>query len=257
MKQEAQIGKFVGRPMERVEDAPLLAGQALFCDSLPTRPGVLHAAILRSPHAQAEIVSIDVTAALTQPGVVTVLTGKEIKEDSDPFLMVLRKPMDQWSLAIDRVRFVGEAVAVVVAKDRYVAEDALDHIKVTYKPLPAAIDAREAAKEGAPLVHPKCGSNVVSERHFSYGDPDKAFAEADRVVELTIDYPRNSQTPMEGYVAIADYRQEDKVYDVVSNFQGPFTVHPVMSKALRVKGPQLRMRSPAYTGGGNSALPHV
>ncbi|MBI4292791.1 MAG: xanthine dehydrogenase family protein, partial [Betaproteobacteria bacterium] len=250
MKQEAHIGKFVGRPMERVEDAPLLAGQALFCDSLPTRPGVLHAAILRSPHAQAEIVSIDTTAALSQPGVVTVLTGKEIKEDSDPFLIVLRKPMDQWSLAIDRVRFVGEAVAVVVAKDRYVAEDALDHIKVTYKPLPAVIDAQEAAKEGAPLVHPACGSNVVSERHFSYGDPDKAFAEADKVVELTVDYPRNSQTPLEGYVVIADYRQEDKVFDVVSNFQGPFTVHPVMSKALRVKGPQLRMRSPAYSGGG-------
>jgi len=250
MKQEVHVGKFVGRPMERVEDASLLAGQALFCDDLPVRPDTLHAAILRSPHAHAEIVSIDTTAALAQPGVVAVLTGREIKEDSDPFLIVLRVPMDQWSLAIDRVRFVGEAVAVVVARDRYLAEDALDHIKVVYKPLPAVIAPLDAAKDGAPLVHPAVGSNVVSTRHFSYGEPDKAFAAADRVVELTIDYPRNSQTPLEGYIVVADYRREDRIYDVLSNFQGPFTVHPVMSKALRVKGPQLRMRSSAYSGGG-------
>jgi len=250
MKQEAQVGKFVGRPMERVEDASLLAGQALFCDDLPVRPDTLHAAILRSPHAHAEIGSIDTSAALAQPGVVAVLTGREIKEDSDPFLMVLRVPMDQWSLAIDRVRFVGEAVAVVVAKNRYLAEDALDHIKVVYKPLPAVVAPLDAAKDGAPLVHPAVGSNVVSTRHFSYGEPDQAFAEADRVVELTVDYPRNSQTPLEGYIVVADYRREDKIYDVLSNFQGPFTVHPVMSKALRVKGPQLRMRSSAYSGGG-------
>ncbi len=250
MRQEAQIGKHVGRPMERVEDAILLTGQALFCDDLAIRPDTLHAAILRSPHAHAEIVSIDTSAALAQPGVVAVLTGKEIKEDSDPFLIVLRQPMDQWSLAIDRVRFVGEAVAVVVAQDRYLAEDALDYIKVVYKQLPAVIDPQEGAKDGAPLVHPAVGSNVVSTRHFSYGEPDKAFAQADRVVELTIDYPRNSQTPLEGYIVVADYRREEKVYDVLSNFQGPFTVHPVMSKALRVKGPQLRMRSPAFSGGG-------
>jgi len=250
MKQEAHIGKFVGRPMERVEDETLLSAQALFCDDLATRPDTLHAAILRSPHAHAEIVSIDTSAALAQKGVVAVLTGKEIKEDSDPFLIVLRQPMDQWSLAIDRVRFVGESVAVVIAKDRYLAEDALDHIKVAYKSLPAVIDPLEAAKEGAPLVHPAVGSNVPSTRHFSYGDPDKAFKEADRVIELTVDYPRNSQTPLEGYVVVADWRRDEKVFDVLSNFQGPFTVHPVMSKALRVKGPQLRMRSPAYSGGG-------
>ena len=250
MKQEAHIGTFVGRPMERVEDAQLLAGQAFFADDMPARDNTLYAAILRSPHAHAEIVSIDTSQAMLQPGVSAVLTGKEIKEDSDPFLIVLRQPMDQWSLAIDRVRFVGEAVAVVVAKDRYLAEDALDHIKVVYKPLPIALTPQDAAKEGAPLVHPAVGSNVVSTRHFSYGDPGKAFAEADKIVEITVDYPRNSQTPLEGYVVLADYRRDDDIYDVQSNFQGPFTVHPVMSKALRVKGPQLRMRSPAFSGGG-------
>ncbi len=250
MGSHAGSARFVGSPVERVEDATLLAGRGLYCDDLAVRPNTLHAAILRSPHAHAEIVSIDIAAALERPGVVAVFSGKEIKEDSDPFLIVLRQPMDQWSLAIDRVRFVGEAVAVVIAEDRYLAEDALEFVKIVYRPLPVAIDPVAAAEDGAPLVHPAVGSNVVSTRHFSYGEPDKAFAEADRVVELTIDYPRNSQTPLEAYVVVADYQPGEKIYDVLSNFQGPFTVHPVMTKALRVKGPQLRMRSPAYSGGG-------
>lgn len=249
-KGRLSAGKYLGQSVERVEDAALLTGRALFTDDQPVRPGTMHAAILRSPHAHAEIAAIDAAKARARPGVVAVLTGKEIKEDTDPFLIVLRQPMDQWCLAVDRVRFVGEAVAVVIASDRYIAEDALDDIKVDYKPLPAVIKTLDAVKDGAPLLHPGVGSNVPSTRHFNYGDPDKAFAEADRIVELTIDYPRNSQTPLEGYVVVADYRSELEGYDVMSNFQGPFTVHPVMSKALRVKGTQLRLRSPAYSGGG-------
>lgn len=241
---------YVGRSVERLEDAPLLTGQARFADDYAERPGTLHGAILRSPHAHAEIVSIDTSEALKQPGVVAVLTGEDIRERSDPFLIVLRQPMDQWSLAVDRVRFVGESVALVVAEDRYKAEDALDHISVVYKPIDAVIDPVEAAREGAPLVHPDVGSNIPSHRNFKYGDPDTAFAEADRVVKLTIDYPRNSQTPLEGFIVCADFNAGDGIYDVISNFQGPFTVHPVISKALRIKGSQLRLRIPAYSGGG-------
>lgn len=241
---------WVGRPVERIEDATLLRGQACYTDDLPVRAGTLHAAILRSPHAHAEIINIDTAAAITRPGVIAVLTGREIKQDSDPFLIVLRQPMDQWSLATDRVRFVGEAVALVVAEDRYIAEDAVEDIKVEYRKLPAVTDPLAAMEPDAPLVHPAVGSNVPSDRHFTYGDPDRAFAEADRVVALTIDYPRNSQTPLEGYVVVADYQSGEGVYDVLCNFQGPFTVHPVMSKALRCQGAQLRIRTPAYSGGG-------
>ncbi|MFZ1884614.1 MAG: molybdopterin cofactor-binding domain-containing protein [Rhodoplanes sp.] len=242
--------RWLGRPVERIEDATLLAGRGYFADDMPIRAGTLHAAILRSPHAHAEIVAIDTSKAMARPGVVAVLTGAEIKQDSDPFIIVLRQPMDQWSLATDRVRFVGEAVAVVLAEDRYVAEDAADDIQVEYRKLPAVIDPLAATAEDAPLVHPAVGSNVPSERHFSYGDPERRFAEADRVVEITIDYPRNSQTPLEGYVVVADYQPGEGVYDVMCNFQGPFTVHPVMSKALRCSGAQLRIRTPAYSGGG-------
>ncbi|MGA8156644.1 MAG: molybdopterin cofactor-binding domain-containing protein [Rhodoplanes sp.] len=242
--------RWLGRPVERIEDATLLAGRGYFADDMPIRAGTLHAAILRSPHAHAEIVAIDTSKAMARPGVVTVLTGAEIKQDSDPFIIVLRQPMDQWSLATDRVRFVGEAVAIVLAEDRYIAEDAVDDIQVEYRKLPAVIDPLAATAESAPLVHPAVGSNVPSERHFTYGDPEARFAEADRVVEITIDYPRNSQTPLEGYVVVADYQPGEGVYDVMCNFQGPFTVHPVMSKALRCGGAQLRIRTPAYSGGG-------
>ena len=250
MGERAKAGEFVGRPVERVEDPVLLTGQALFTDDWPERAGTLHAAVLRSPHAHADIVSIDTTKATSRPGVAAVITGREVKELSDPFLIVLRQPMDQWSLAVDRVRFVGEAVALVIADDRYLAEDALEDIDVEYAPLEAVVDPNDAAAEGAPLVHEAVGSNIVSSRDFSYGDPDKAFADADQTVSLTIHYPRNSQTPLEGFVVMADYHQREGVYDVVSNFQGPFTVHPVMSKALRISGARLRMRTPAYSGGG-------
>jgi 2-furoyl-CoA dehydrogenase large subunit len=241
---------WLGRPIERIEDVTLLTGGGYFTDDLPVRAGTLHAAILRSPHAHAEILAIETSTAAARPGVVAVLTGREVKQDSDPFLIVLRQPMDQWSLATDRVRFVGEAVAVVIAEDRYIAEDAVDDITVDYRKLPAVVDPLRALEQDAPLVHPQVGSNVPSARHFIYGDPDRRFAEADRVVSLTIDYPRNSQTPLEGFVVVADYQPGEGVYDVLCNFQGPFTVHPVMSKALRCQGAQLRIRTPAYSGGG-------
>ena len=241
---------FVGRPIERVEDAALLTGRALFSDHLPTRTGTQHAAILRSPHAHAEIVSIDIANALTQPGVVTILTGVDVEAMSDPFQTVLRQPMHHWCVAVDRVRYVGEPVAVVVASDRYRAEDALDYITVEYRILDPVVDPEDAAREGAPNLYPAIGSNVVSKRDFVYGDPDKAFAEADRTVNLKIRYPRNSQTPLEGFVVVADYRSDENLYDVASNFQGPYSTQPVMSGALRVPSSWLRLRTPSYSGGG-------
>jgi len=250
MAERAEARKYLGQPMERVEDAVLLSGRALFSDHLPTRIGTLHAAILRSPHAHAEITAIDTSSAETQPGVVKVMTGADIQAVSDPFLIVIKQPMPQWSLAVGRVRYVGEPVVLVVASDRYKAEDALSHIEVTYRPLTPAVDPEDAARDGAPLVHEDVGSNLASVRHFTYGDPDKAFAEADRTVRLKISYPRNSQTPLEGFVVTADYLAGENQYDVASNYQGPFTSHPVMSLALRVKNSQLRMRTPANSGGG-------
>ncbi|NKB20728.1 MAG: molybdopterin-dependent oxidoreductase [Alphaproteobacteria bacterium] len=250
MADVVEAKKYLGQPVERVEDEILLMGKAQYSDHLPTRAGTQHAAILRSPHAHAKIISIDTSKAEKIPGVVAVMTGDDVKEMSEAFLIVLRQPINQWALAVEKVRYVGEPVAMVVARDRYIAEDALSEIDVVYEAMKPIIDQEEAISDDAPVVHEAVGSNVVSTRDFTYGEPDKAFADADKVVKMKVRYPRNSQTPLEGFVVTADYHEGENLYDVASNYQGPFTSHPVMSMALRVKNSQLRMRTPQWSGGG-------
>jgi 2-furoyl-CoA dehydrogenase large subunit len=239
----------VGRALPRKEDAALLMGKGRYADDVPVPVGTLVAHVLRSPHAHALIKKIDSGRALAHPGVRTILTGEDIAKLSDPFLTAVKEPLPQWALAVERVRYVGEAVALVVASDRYVAEDAAELIDVEYEPLTAIIDPREAVRGGASLVHEDAGSNSVGFREFSYGDSDKAFAEADKTVSVTVEYPRNSFTPMECFVVVAEYKPADQSYDVLSNFQGPFSAHPVMARALKTPGSKLRLRTPADSGG--------
>ena len=182
------------------------------------------------------------------PGVVTVLTGEDVATRSTPFVAGVRQPMRHYALAVDRVRYAGEPVAVAVARDRYVAEDALERIDVEYRELDSVIDPVAAATAGATLLHGEVGSNVVSERDFRYGDPDAAFESAEHRVEISVRYPRNACTPVEGFVVVAEHLG-DAGYDVLSNFQGPFSLHPVMARALGVAGARLRLRSPPDSGG--------
>jgi 2-furoyl-CoA dehydrogenase large subunit len=244
---------YVGRAMEREEDLRLLRGRGRYADDLGTPPRTVHAAILRSPHAHAVIEGIKIDEARKRPGVHAIITGEDVKALSDPFLVVLRAPLHQYSLAVDKVRFVGEPVAVVLADDRYLAEDALDAIEVRYRELPVVVDLEEAANEGAPLVHEAAGSNLVSVRDFTYGDPDAAFAQAERRFSLTTRFPRHSYMPIECFVVVAQYHEEDGSYDVLSNFQGPYSTHPVMSRSLRVPGARLRLRTPRDSGGSFGA----
>ena len=116
-------------------------------------------------------------------------------------------------------------------------------------PIEAVIDPVAACAASAPLLHPACRTNEISVRKFHYGDTAAAFAAADRTVALTVDYPRLSFTPMECYVVVASYRPHDASYDVLANFQGPFSTHPVMAKALRVPGTKLRLKIPPDSGG--------
>src|SRR5436190_1292014 len=235
--------------MMRKEDPALLSGRGRFADDLPTPAGTLHAHVIRSPHAHAKITGIDAAAALAQDGVWAVVTGEEVRKLSDPFLIALKAPIDQWSLAVERVRYVGEPVALVVAESRYVAEDAAELVTIDYEPLEAVIDPQAACLASAPLLHARAKSNEISIRTFSYGDSKAAFARADARIGLTCEYPRNSFTPMECYVVVAEYRPAEGSYDVLANFQGPFSTHPVMARALRVAGPKLRLRIPPDSGG--------
>jgi len=240
---------YVGERVLRLEDPALLRGAARFVDDLPVKPGTVHAAILRSPHPHAEIVSIDASAALTAPGVAGVVTGYDVLQHTDPFIIGLTTPLEYRCLATDRVRYVGDPVAVVLAADRYVAEDAVDCIKVEYRPLPAVVDTVAAAAPDAPVLHPNVGSNLVMSRGFRHGDVQGILAAAPHRIEHTLRFPRNSIPPIEGFAIIADYLGEEEGYDTVSNFQGPFSLHAVMSRALRVEGSRLRVRTAPNSGG--------
>ena len=239
----------LGQPIERLEDAALLTGRGRFGDDLGVTPGTLHAAVLRSPHAHAELIAIDAAAALAMPGVRAVLTGEDVKRWSQPFVVGVKQPMQHWALAVDRVRYAGEPVAVVVAQDRYLAEDALDAIRVDYRALPAVVDIERAIQPDAPVLHAAVGSNVVSDRQFAYGDTASAFATAPHRVALTVHYPRNTCTPIECGVVVAEHLPGGEGYDVLSNFMGPFSLHAVMALALQVPGNKLRHRIPRDSGG--------
>src|SRR5579859_7282983 len=162
----------------RKEDASLLSGRGRYADDLPVPVGTLAAHVVRSPHAHADIVRIDATRALAQDGVWAVLTGADVRKLSEPFLAAVKTPVQQWALAVERVRYVGEPVALVVAESRYIAEDAAELVNIEYAPLEAVVDPRAACAKTAPLIHPQAGTNEVSVRKFSYGDPDGAFARA-------------------------------------------------------------------------------
>ncbi|HEY0439376.1 MAG TPA: xanthine dehydrogenase family protein molybdopterin-binding subunit, partial [Xanthobacteraceae bacterium] len=200
---ETPVG-WVGRSIERVEDAALLTGRGRYIDDLGVRPGTLHAAILRSPHPHAHVRAIDTAAALQAPGVAAVITGADVTAVTASLVVGVKAPISCWPIAVERVRYVGEPVAVVVAADRYLAEDALELIAVDYDPLPANVDPRAALDPASPLLHDGLGSNVASDRSFRYGDPERAFADAAHRIGVSIHYPRNSCTPIETYGVVAE-----------------------------------------------------
>ncbi|EKF42659.1 carbon monoxide dehydrogenase [Nitratireductor indicus C115] len=239
----------VGRSMPRVEDAALLTGRGRYIDDLPTRRDTAHLAILRSPHAHAEIRSINASKALALDGVHAVITGDDVASLTRSLTVGVKANVECWPMARERVRYVGEPVALVVAETRYLAEDALDLIEVDYGVLPVVMDPKAALQDEAPLLHPSLGSNCISERSFRYGDPEKAFSEARHRIAVEISYPRNSCTPIETYGVIAEYDPGEDAYDVTANFQGPFSIHAVVALALKVPGNRMRLRTPPDSGG--------
>ena len=233
----------------RVEDGYLLTGKGQFIDDLPAPPGLLHAAVVRSPIAHGTITSVDTKAACALRGVRAALLAEDVLAWSQPFVVSVKSALKQYCLAIDRVHYVGEPIAVVIAESRAVAEDGAALVKVMLAPLPAVVDSKKALEADAPLLHPELGSNCIVDRSYLYGDVDGALANADYVLEEDFNYPRNSCTPMETGGVVAEYCQHDGSYDLRSNFMGPFSLHVVAAAALKVPGNRLRHRSPRDSGG--------
>jgi 2-furoyl-CoA dehydrogenase large subunit len=235
----------------RVEDPALLCGQGRFLDDLDPLPGTLVAAIVRSPHPHARITGFDARAALASPGVTAVIGPQDVARGLRPFPLSVRTPMPYYAAATDRVRFVGEPVAVVVAADRYLAEDAAELVDVDYDELPAVTGTKAALADDAPRLHPEAQSNVATDRTFSFGPVEQAFAEADHVVSDDYSFPRYSSMPLECYSVIANWTQdaEGPSAEAWANFHGPFAMIPVLAGALDLPAARLRLHVPADIGG--------
>jgi 2-furoyl-CoA dehydrogenase large subunit len=245
----APARSWIGKPVKRVEDARLLSGRGSFIDDHDPLPNVHHAAILRSPHPHARILGYDVSAALAMRGVVGVVSGEDVARLTKPFPVGVTAPVHYYCAATDKARFVGEPVAVVIARDRYLAEDAAEAVVVRYEPLPAVVDVERALEPDAPVLHEAVGTNVAGHRRLVYGDPDRAFAEADVVIRERFRYPKYGSTPIETYGVIARWDPLEGVYTLWSNFMGPFIMHPLTARVLGVPENKLRFIVPPDIGG--------
>jgi len=250
-------GGWVGRAVPVKEDARLVAGRGRFLDDLA--PGrLLHAAMLRSPHAHARIVSIDVSAAAALPGVAAVLTGAEAAARSRPIrpLIPTAVPVNDWCLAVDRARYAGEPVVAVAAVDRATAEDAVDLIRVEWEPLPAAVDAEAGARGEAPLLYPDLGTNVLWHDTLTYGDVDGGFARADGVLEERFEFSRYASTPLETFGCIAAWDAGTGGYTFWTNDQRPGLTLAILAESLGVPQARLQLTCPDIGGGfGNKRRP--
>src|SRR5437667_793482 len=239
---------WIGKPVRRVEDFRLLTGRGTFIDDHPPVGNIHHAAIVRSRYAHARIVGYDVTRARAAEGVVAVITGEHVAKETRPFAVGVTTPVHYYCAATDKARFVGEPVAVVVARDRYLAEDAAELVEVEYEPLPAVIDPEKALEPDAPVLHDKVGTNLAGHRRLVYGDPERAFREAEVVLRERFRFPKYGSTPIETYGIIARW-ELDGVCTVWSNFMGPFIMHPLTARVLGLAENKLRFIVPPDIGG--------
>ena len=246
------VSKLVGTKVKRREDPRLVQGLSHYVDDL-RMADVMHAAILRSPHAHARISGINTDAAQALPGVVTVVTGADIGDSvgsvpcaaANPTLRTPPHPV----LAQGEVRYVGEPVAVAVAGDSYTARDALDLIEVDYEPLPAVSDLEKALEPGSPLVHSQWDSNQAFTFECGTGDMDKARAEADVIVKQKFIHQRLAPIPVETRGVVARYFPGEDELTVWSSTQIPHLLRAMLALMLNFPEHRIRIIAPEVGGG--------
>ncbi|MEU5292368.1 xanthine dehydrogenase family protein molybdopterin-binding subunit [Streptomyces umbrinus] len=245
--------KLVGKAVRRREDPRLLTGRGRFVDDIAL-PGMLHAQFVRSTVAHAELASVDVSAVLEVPGVVGVFTAEDL--ELGDIVAQLGRPLSEFVptampvLARDKVRYVGEPIAIVVARDAYAAEDGLEAAKVSYATLPPVMSEEAAFAEGAPLVHTEAAHNtLVDVSLFATEGIDRIFASAPCVVDVDTRTGRQNALPLEtrGAVAQWDDREEQLVLHTCT--QIPHQVRTVASRCLRLDERAVRVVVPDMGGG--------
>ncbi|MCP5068144.1 MAG: xanthine dehydrogenase family protein molybdopterin-binding subunit, partial [bacterium] len=239
--------RWVGRGVPRVEDPHLVTGRTEFIDNV-VLPGMLHAAILRSPLAHGRITSIDTSEAEKLPGVFAVVTGDDAKRWTHPGPTA----PEEWGtlcLAGDKVSYVGEPVAAVAAVNRYVAEDAIELIAVDYEPLEPVVDAAKAKEPDSPLVIEEKGTNVMLQRVFTWGDVQGAFDGADHVFTEKFRWHRLGANPLETFGVIAQWDLVDKSLTLRASVQS--ATHFGLGRAAVLGLPSNKVRVIAHPHGGS------
>jgi carbon-monoxide dehydrogenase large subunit len=257
-----QAGELIGASIRRREDWRLVTGAGRYVDDRQP-PGLLHAAFVRSPHAHARIRAVDLAPALAAPGVVAAVAGATAAERLGPLpIRSTKRPIaalrdvttaivkieTQHLLAVERTRYVGEAVAMVVAESRYAAEDAAEQVVVDWEPLPIVRDVAAARAAEAPVLHPELGDNLSALVHMTAGDVDAAFAEADRVVRRRFRFHRQTGIPIETRGALAQPEADGRL-TVWATTQTPHVLRDGLAHHLKLDKERFHVIAPDVGGG--------
>jgi 2-furoyl-CoA dehydrogenase large subunit len=257
---QAPAKKWQGQNVPRKEDKRLTQGEGVFVDDIK-RHGMGFIHFVRSPYAHAHITSIDVSKAEEIKGVYGTLTGEEVAAQTDPFFQIASEPGGQiqdYALAVGKVRYVGEAVVAVVAETRELARDASELVEVEYEPLDAVVDARRALDADTPVLHEEAGGNLMWEGVYEWGDLDQAFAEADKVVKIEeLHFHRFNSTPLECDGALVEFNRGVGQWTIYTNNQFPGFAQIMMGPSMRCGLDKLRFVTQDIGGGfGNKITSH-
>ena len=248
---------YLGQSLKRAEDPRLITGQGSFVDDI-NLPGMLHVAVLRSPHAHARVKSIDTAAASSAPGVVAVLTAEDIEgvlQHVPTGISVYEGKFDHLEapehpvLARGKVCYVGQPVAMVVAQDPNLARDALELIQTDYEPLAPILDPLEIVNKDTIPIHDEVGTNLGLRVRHQGGDLDAAFGQADRVIRQSYHLQRLAPAPMEARGVAADYRREEKLLTVWDSTQRPHWVRRFLAQILNLPENEIRVLAQDVGGG--------
>lgn len=253
MKSKAENTNYIGAPLPRPNARRLLAGRGQYVGDIAL-PRMLHAAFLRSPYAHARIVRIATQAAARAPGVVRVLTGKDVTALCKPYVGVLAhikgmRSAPQYPLALERACWQGEPVVAVIADTRSQAEDAISLIEVEWQELPAVTDAETALDPSTPLIHPELGTNLSFERTVDSGEVEKAFADADEIVNAAFATSRHTAVTLEPRAILASYEPSERQLTVWHSTQVPYMMQWILAHHFGIPEPQVRVIAPDVGGG--------
>src|SRR5215467_11091269 len=243
--------KYIGARTRSKEGPRHVTGRGLYTDDFRL-PGMLQAMILRSPHAHAKINSVDPSEALQNPNVMAVITPEDVKRLTKPFkpgryAAGLKRPIDEYAGAVEKVRYVGEPIGAIAARDRGTAEDALELIHVDYEPLRAVVDVPEAIKPSSATLFDELGTNLAWHGSLNYGDIDGAFKSTDRIVKENLKIHRYSSTPLEPFVVLASYDAASKRLTVWVTAQVPEVIYDGLREVLGLQ--DIRIIIPDVGGG--------